>query len=107
VDGEKTLPRSGAQTVKFHPAIPSQLSWWCIMCFEFDCLIVGSGGSRANGSANGRYGSCYLSTRDDRKQAVCLDLSAATNNEVECWTRAARIVKENENSPGGAQLRCS
>ena len=51
--------------------------------FEYDYLIVCDGGSRGNGSANEAYGSYLLATRDDREQAVRLDLGTATNNEAE------------------------
>ena len=61
------------------------------MCFEFDFSAVVDGGALLNGAENRGYGSYQLSTRDDRRQTVRLDLGTATNNEAEYRTLIAAL----------------
>ena len=59
--------------------------------FEYDYLAVCDGGSLGHGSENQGYGSYQLSTRDDQKKTVRLDLGTATNNEAEYRTLIAAL----------------
>jgi ribonuclease HI len=80
------------------------------MSFEFDYLVISDGGSRGHGTANQGYGSYLLSTRDQRKQIIRLNLGTATNNEAEYQTLIVALkdlvsrIQRRGKSPSGYSL---
>jgi hypothetical protein len=82
------VPESQAMTLPLRPSVRANLMVWIKNRRGLFCVLTLNGQVRVNGF--------LLLLRRSKQMSVALSAS-----------KAARIVEESENSPGGAQLRCT